>query len=81
VQLLLGGAWNNSLTIQSSERFITDREVQINAVTPGFFATLGARMIAGRDFNEHDSLNAVAAHQSLSVSDSGQRLRSARMTQ
>jgi len=73
VQLLLGGAWNNSLTIQSSERFITDREVQINAVTPGFFATLGARMIAGRDFNEHDSLNAVAAHQSLPVSDSGQR--------
>src|SRR5437868_3190144 len=39
VQLLLGGAWNNSLTIQSGERFTTDREVQINAVTPGFFDT------------------------------------------
>jgi predicted permease len=55
VQLLLGGAWNNSLTIQSGERFTTDREVQINAVTPGFFDTLGTRIIAGRDFNEHDS--------------------------
>ena len=40
VQLLLGGAWSNSLTIQSGERFTTDREVQINAVTPGFFETL-----------------------------------------
>jgi predicted permease len=56
VQLLLGGAWNNSLTIQSGERFTTDREVQINAVTPGFFDTLGTRIIAGRDFDEHDSL-------------------------
>jgi predicted permease len=74
VQLLLGGAWNNSLTIQGRERFTTDREVQFNAVTPGFFATLGARIIAGRDFNEHDSLNAIAPHQSLPVSESGQRV-------
>jgi predicted permease len=74
VQLLLGGAWNNSLTIQGHERFTTDREVQMNAVTPGLFATLGARIVAGRGFNEHDSLNAVAAHQSLPVSESGQRV-------
>src|SRR6185369_10836381 len=40
-QLLLGGTWSNSLTIQARERYITDREVQMNAVTPGFFATLG----------------------------------------
>jgi predicted permease len=73
VQLLLGGAWSNSLTIQDRERFTTDREVQMNAVTPGFFATLGARIIAGRDFNEHDSLNVEAVHQSLPVSESGQR--------
>src|SRR5262249_1340109 len=39
VQLLSGGAWGNSLTIQDRERFTTDREVEINAVTPGFFAT------------------------------------------
>jgi predicted permease len=72
-QLLVGGAWSNSLTIQDRERFTTDREVQINAVTPGFFATLGARIIAGRDFNEHDALNVKAVHQSLPVSESGQR--------
>jgi predicted permease len=72
-QLLLGGAWSNSLTIQAREQYITDREVQMNAVTPGFFATLGARIVAGRDFNEHDALNVIAANQSLPVSQSGQR--------
>jgi predicted permease len=74
VQLLLGGAWNNSLTIQSSERFTTDREVQINAVTRGFFATLGARIVAGRDFDEHDSLDVAPVNQSMPVSKSGQRV-------
>jgi predicted permease len=72
-QLLLGGAWSNSLTIQGRERTVTDREVEMNAVTPGFFATLGARIISGRDFNEHDALNVDAPHQSLPVSQSGQR--------
>src|SRR6266478_6384899 len=72
-QLLLGGAWSNSLTIRAGERYITDREVQMNAVSPGFFATLGARIVAGRDFNEHDSLNVEAVHQSLPVNESGQR--------
>src|SRR6266850_2051875 len=72
-QLLLGGAWSNSLTIQGRERTVTDREVEMNAVTPGFFATLGARIISGRDFNEHDALNVDAPLQSLPVSQSGQR--------
>jgi predicted permease len=74
VQLLLGGAWNNSLTIQSGERFTTDREVQMNAVTPGFFETLGTRIVAGRDFNEHDSLDVTRVNQSLPVSKNGQRV-------
>jgi len=74
VQLLLGGAWNNSLTIQSGERFTTDREVQINAVTPGFFDTLGTKIVAGRDFNEHDSLDVALVNQSLPVSKNGKRV-------
>jgi predicted permease len=74
VQLLLGGAWSNSLTIQGRERFVTDREVQMNAVTPGFFETLRTRIVAGRDFNEHDSLDVALANQSLPVSKNGQRV-------
>ena len=54
-ELLSGGSWNDSMTIQAGQRITTDREVQLNAVTPGFFATLGAGMLAGRDFDEHDA--------------------------
>jgi predicted permease len=65
IQLLTGGSWNNPMTILTSERIITDREVHLNAVSPGFFATLGTRIVAGRDFDERDS---------LPVSEGGQRV-------
>lgn len=54
VQLLTGGSWNNPMTIQAGERIITDREVHLNAVSPDFFRTLGARIVAGRHFDERD---------------------------
>jgi len=54
-QLLTGGSWNNPMTIQSDMRRITDRDVNLNAISPGFFATLGTRIVAGRDFDERDS--------------------------
>ena len=53
--LLTGGSWNDAMTIQTNERIATDRDVNLNAVSPGFFATLGVRVIAGRDFDERDS--------------------------
>jgi hypothetical protein len=43
------------MTIQAGQRFTTDRLVHLNAVSPEFFATLGARIVAGRDFDERDS--------------------------
>ncbi len=52
--LLTGGSWNDPMTIQTNQRITTD-DVNLNAVTPGFFTTLGARIVAGRDFGEHDS--------------------------
>src|SRR6266545_3960658 len=54
-QLLTGGSWSNPMTIQTNERSTTDRGVRLNAVSSGFFATLGIRLIAGRDFDERDS--------------------------
>ncbi len=65
VQLLTGGSWNNPMTIQTDQRITTDREVHLNAVSPEFFTTLGARIVAGRDFDERDS---------LPVSEGGQRV-------
>jgi predicted permease len=52
--LLSGGSWNQRMTIESDHRFTTDRQVHIQAVTPGFFTTLGTEVLAGRDFGEHD---------------------------
>jgi predicted permease len=53
--LLTGGSWNNPMTIQTDRRVTTDRDVNLNSITPGFFATLGIRLVAGRGFDERDS--------------------------
>ena len=53
--LLIGGSWNNQMTIQGHQRITTDREVHLNTVSPEFFTTLGASIVAGRDFVERDA--------------------------
>ncbi len=52
--LLTGGSWNNQMTIQADKRLPTDRDVHLNAVTPGFFPTMGVKVIAGRNFDDRD---------------------------
>jgi predicted permease len=52
--LLTGGSWSNPFIIQASRRIVTDRDVHENAVSPGFFATLGVRVISGRNFDGGD---------------------------
>jgi len=53
--LLTGGSWNDPVTIQTGRRFVTDRDINLNGVSPGFFATLGVRILDGRDFDARDS--------------------------
>ena len=52
---LTGGHWSNKVTMQTDHRFVSDGGVNFNAVSPGFFATLGVRVLAGRDFDQSDS--------------------------
>jgi predicted permease len=53
--LLTGGSFSRVLTIRASAPVVTDRPIYGLRVTPDFFAAVGARMIAGRDFDERDT--------------------------
>jgi predicted permease len=53
--MLTGGSARRTLTIQSDVRVVTEHPLPIMRVGPGFFATLGTPVIAGRDFNEDDT--------------------------
>ena len=55
------------MTIQASQRITTDREVHLNAISSEFFATLGARIVAGRDFDERDSRPATDGGQGVAI--------------
>ena len=71
--MLTGGMASNMVTIQSDRRFAGDRAVARMRVGPGFFPTIGARLIAGRDFDERDVRPAgepARAYRSVIVSES-----------
>jgi predicted permease len=55
LKFLDGGSWNQNLTIETDKRITTDRVVHLSPITPGLFATLGTRVVAGRDFDDRDA--------------------------
>ena len=54
VQLLNGGMWSDRMTVLAAQRMTTERDVRLNAVSPGFFATIGVRIVEGRNFDDRD---------------------------
>ena len=52
--LLTGAASMISVTIQADRRMVSSRAVSRMRIGPGFFATIGTPLVAGRDFDERD---------------------------
>jgi predicted permease len=55
IMLLADGTWSDPVTIQTDRRFTSERDVEMNAVSPDFFATMRIPLLAGRGFDERDS--------------------------
>jgi predicted permease len=68
-QVLTGGSPRRTLTIQSEARLVTERPVPMMRVSPGFFATLGTPMVAGREFNEGDTRDLDKGFRSIIVNE------------
>jgi predicted permease len=56
VTLLGPGSWSTRVTVDADKRFVAPR-VHCNAIGPGFFDTLGTRIVEGRAFNERDRID------------------------
>jgi predicted permease len=59
VPLLGGSSWGNDVSVQGFKKGPdTDANARFNEISPGFFKSIGMRMIAGRDFTSADARNA-----------------------
>jgi predicted permease len=59
VSLMAGNNWGNSVRVQGFQRGPdTDANSSYNEIGPDYFKTIGATMIAGREFTEGDTRNA-----------------------
>ena len=60
VPLLSGDNWGNDVTVQGFPHGPdVDAGSRFNAVGPGYFATMGTRLIAGREFTPSDELGSA----------------------
>jgi predicted permease len=59
VPLLDGDEWDSTMTVEGYERKTGENmNPHMQYVTPGFFATIGQKLLVGRDFNDNDQFEA-----------------------
>jgi predicted permease len=51
-----GSGWNDTLRPEGTTANRSDRESNFNRVGPGYFRTMGTGFVAGRDFDDHDTV-------------------------
>src|SRR5947209_6550178 len=55
VQILAGGEWDNSMSVEGHQaKDGEDMQAFMNALSPGYFETMGIALLEGRDFNRQD---------------------------
>ncbi|MGA2194159.1 MAG: ABC transporter permease, partial [Bryobacteraceae bacterium] len=51
-----GNGWNDDIGPDGTPAAASGKQANFNRVSPGYFHTMGTRLVAGREFNDHDTL-------------------------
>jgi len=51
-----GDGWNDDIGPDGTPAAASGKQANFNRVSPGYFHTMGTRLIAGREFDDHDTL-------------------------
>ena len=54
-----GESWDENVGIDSAPAATSHKKSWFNRISPGYFQTMGTHLVAGRDFDDHDTLGSA----------------------